>query len=144
NQPKPSTSSGSNAQNRYVQTRLAFSDSFGGRIARFAHEWSQLTQDPWILATVCRGFELEFLSDQYQSHAPTYAVMSHQQKELCDQEIVSLFKKGATVKAVGPCFISSIFLIPKKTGGHRPIINLKNLNKFLVEHPFKIRKEGRN
>jgi hypothetical protein len=64
--------------------------------------------------------------------------MSRQQKELWDQEIVSLFRKGATVKAVGPGFISSIFLIPKKTGGHRPIINLKNLNKFLVDHPFKM------
>jgi hypothetical protein len=137
-QPRPSTSSGSNTQNRYVQTRLAFSDSFGGRIALFAHVCSQMTQDPWILATVCRGFELEFLSDPYQSHAPSNAVMSRQQKELWDQEIVSLFRKGATVKAVGPGFISSIFLIPKKTGGHRPIINLKNLNKFLVDHPFKM------
>ena len=137
-QPRPFTSSGSNAQNRYVQTRLAFSDSFGGRIARFAQEWSQLTQDPWILATVCRGFELEFLSYPYQSHIPSNAVMSCQQKELCDQEIVSLLRKGATIKAVGPGFISSIFLIPKKTGGHRPIINLKNLNKFLVDHPFKM------
>jgi hypothetical protein len=75
-QPRPSTSSGSNTQNRYVQTRLAFSDSFGGRLARFAHVWSQLTQDPWILATVCRGFELEFLSDPYQSHVQCRDVSS--------------------------------------------------------------------
>ena len=34
-QPRPSTSSGSITQNRNLQTRLAFSDSFGGRFARF-------------------------------------------------------------------------------------------------------------
>jgi hypothetical protein len=36
NQPKPSTSSGSNAQNLYVQTSLAFSDSFGA-VLRDSH-----------------------------------------------------------------------------------------------------------
>ena len=49
-QPRPSTSSGSITQNRYVQTRLAFSDSFGCRIAQFTHVWCQLKQDPWILS----------------------------------------------------------------------------------------------
>ena len=35
-------------------------------------------------------------------------------------------------------FLSSIFLVPKKDGGHRPIINLKKLNEFVLHHHFKM------
>ena len=35
-------------------------------------------------------------------------------------------------------FISGIFLIPKRSGGYRPIINLKGLNTFLTAHKFKM------
>ena len=35
-------------------------------------------------------------------------------------------------------FVSSIFLVDKKDGGHRPFINLKNLNSFVDFQHFKM------
>ena len=42
---------------------------------------------------------------------------------------------------VSPCdneFISTVFLVPKKTGDFRPVINLKPLNQFVEKIHFKI------
>ncbi len=144
-QPAPSTSSDgqqyrNNNSNRYVPTTLAFSDSFGGRIARFASEWAKLSLDPWILSTVTQGFQLEFISEPFQIFVQPNASMDIQQHVCCEKEVFSLLEKGAVVRVSNqsPGFISSIFLIPKRAGGYRPIINLKGLNKFLVHQKFKM------
>ena len=55
-----------------------------------------------------------------------------------------MLQKGAVipVKHQEGEFLSNIFLVPKKEGlkvvGQRPVINLKELNKFLVCDHFKI------
>lgn len=35
-------------------------------------------------------------------------------------------------------FVSSIFLVPKKEGGQRPIVNLRPLNRFIPYEHFKM------
>ena len=136
-----SSSGGQQQQNsnRYVPTSLAFPGSFGGQIARFASEWSKLTLDPWVLSTVIEGFRLEFLSEPVQHFVQPNATMDAQQFECCRQEVSSLLEKGAVVRATqGQGFISSIFLIAKRSGGFRPIINLRGLNQFLIHQKFKM------
>ena len=59
-----------------------------------------------------------------------------------DNEIKSLQDKGAIHKAPvsdkEPGFVSSLFMVAKKGGGQRPVINLKALNNFVEYSHFKM------
>ncbi len=112
-----------------------------GRTSLFSEGWAQLTQDPWVLATVTSGFKLEFIDyPPFQRHIPPNATMDASQFSLCDEEVNALITKGAVVEAgaeVG--YISRYFLVPKKGPNNwRPIINLKPLNQFLKYRHFKM------
>jgi hypothetical protein len=87
---------------------------------------------------VSQGLQLDFISDPVQFSIPPNASMDTHQYDCCKQEVNSLIEKGAIVRARVQGFISSIFLIPKRTGGYRPIINLKALNRFLSYQKFKM------
>lgn len=51
-----------------------------------------------------------------------------------------MLQKGALVKLspIEGGFYSKIFLVPKKDGNMRPVINLKALNQFVVTRHFKM------
>jgi hypothetical protein len=59
------------------------------------------------------------------------------QLEIIESEISALLEKRAIEETQEIGFISSIFTIPKKSGGFRPVINLKALNNFVVYNHFK-------
>ena len=67
--------------------------------------------------------------------------MNQIQQELVSQEISEMFSKGAVTEIQTPPeggFFSTLFLVPKKDGGQRPVINLKNLNSFINAPHFKM------
>ena len=56
-----------------------------------------------------------------------------QEKVTTTLEVENLFKKGA-MEQVCPQkdqFLSNIFIVKKKDGGNRPVINLKELNQYI-------------
>lgn len=72
---------------------------------------------------------------------PTGCIMSQDMEAVCDQEIKLLLEKGANARVSSDKtdgFISNLFVIPKKSGGWRPIINLKHLNSFVQYRQFKM------
>ena len=66
--------------------------------------------------------------------------MMKEEKILVDKEIIEMLKKGA-IEEVSPIpdqYLSTIFLVSKKDSGHRPVLNLKNLNKHIPYVHFKM------
>jgi hypothetical protein len=62
-----------------------------------------------------------------------------QKSELEDKQVEELLAKGAISKTEYSTdkFISNIFIVPKKNGKLRPVINLRQLNEFVEYHHFK-------
>ncbi|XP_040261452.1 uncharacterized protein LOC120977528 [Bufo bufo] len=67
-------------------------------------------------------------------------VFHEQNRVLVDSELSDLVRKGAVEPAPGPPYgvISNIFLVAKKGGQMRPVINLRALNAFVVYRHFKM------
>ena len=96
-----------------------------GCLSQNLSKWREFTSDPWILQTVS-GYHLEFETTPDQVNLPKFPKFSESETVLIESEIRKLISKGA-VTEVSPCdneFISTVFLVPKKTGDFRQVINL--------------------
>lgn len=111
----------------------------GARLLAFTDHWSKVTDDQWKLGSLAHGVKLEFNDSPTQCKIPIPVVMTTWMEAVCDREIGDLLRKRAireiTVGSEG--FVCSLFVIPKKSGGVRPIINLKPLNQFIRYENFK-------
>jgi hypothetical protein len=61
------------------------------------------------------------------------AVLNHEVKTLLDKRAVHQVQNNDSTG-----FTSSLFVVPKKDGGNRPVVNLKLLNQVLVYEHFKM------
>jgi hypothetical protein len=72
---------------------------------------------------------------------PQNGHISGEDQLLIDQEVQELLAKQVVHYVSGSPdngFVSSLFVVPKKGGGHRPVINLKPLNNFVPYEHFKM------
>ena len=119
---------------------IAIQSSPAGRLAHFMANWQILTKDQRVLNTIT-GYEIEFISQPYQYKRPHPNQLNQVQQELVSQEISEMISKGAVTEIQTPPeggFFSTLFLVPKKDGGQRPVINLKSLNVFIDAPHFKM------
>ena len=102
-------------------------------------EWDKITSDQWILDTIKYGYKIEFDSVPPEYSNYNEIDFSQEKAELIDLEVEKLLKKGVIerVKPTPGQFISTIFVVPKKDGSLRPVINLRKLNEFVSYHHFK-------
>ena len=88
------------------------------------------------------GYKIPFISPPPLRSQPIPIIPYNQdQRLLLNQEIEELLNKGAIERVNQPSFpgfYSSMFVIPKRNGGFRPVFNLKKLNQFIHAPHFKM------
>lgn len=123
----------------------------GGRLSRFSSEWITLSDKDWLQQTIRSGFQIPFHTAPPLTFSPTPVVaFSQEQVQQLDSAIHDLLQKAAIeiVQPSATCstnyttstlgFYSSMFVIPKKNGGIRPVFNLKRLNQYVSAPHFKM------
>ncbi|XP_060741844.1 uncharacterized protein LOC132856323 [Tachysurus vachellii] len=96
----------------------------------------------WVLDTVERGYRIQFSSRPpgFQGMLPT--IVGGHQAVFLQEELCSLLEKGAIEHVPLPeqdsGFYSRYFVVPKKDGGLRPILDLRALNCTLRTYKFKM------
>ncbi|KAJ1149390.1 hypothetical protein NDU88_002200, partial [Pleurodeles waltl] len=120
---------------------LAHTSPVGGRLTHFLHMWESITSDSWVTGIVEKGYALP-VWDFPPPFPPRTAFCSDDHLLLLQQEVMSLLSKGAVAlvpeQERGQGCYSRYFLIPKKDGWLRPILDLRILNWFLKQEKFKM------
>ena len=114
----------------------------GGRLRRFLPFWKEELETSSQLLQAVEGFSPPFTSQPPLSF-PTGRFSTPSQgplnDSLIDVEVAALLEKGA-IEEVPLCppslgFVSNLFLVQKKNGKMRPVINLKKLNAAHLDTP---------
>ena len=110
----------------------------GGRLAHFAQNWARITDEEWVLSLVRKGYRIPFLERPILSPDPVFFQQPLSQQ--MEEEVASLLSKGAVEEIIPECpgYYSRIFLVPKKNGKLRLIIDLSVLNHFVYTQTFKM------
>lgn len=112
---------------------------FAGNLKNCYKEWIQITDNPLILKWV-QGYELPFSQIPVQNQPLLCNNFSNEEKRQITTEIEHLLEIGAVEECtptVGQ-FVSRIFLANKSNGTKRFILNLKQLNEYLIAPHFKM------
>ncbi len=116
----------------------------GARLLLFHQEWVTITENRFVLEIVRIGASLVFHVQPPLSAGFIPFSLPREgspKRDALFAEIRALVTKGAVVplpQTAGPGFYCNLFLVAKVTGGFRPVINLKSLNRFLHNPRFKM------
>ena len=110
----------------------------------FSHEWEKITENRFILEIIQQGLNLSFLVQPplSASFLPFSLPREGNPKRVAlFEEIEAMVQKEAVIPVpleAPPGFYSSLFLVSKESGGYRPVINLKPLNRYIYNQRFKM------
>ena len=105
----------------------------GACLLRFSPQWNAITEDSWARNVVAKGYILPFKSRPPLSISPVDIQLPADPEKcrILDLEIHTMSQKQAIEPVThpwSPGFYSHIFLVPKKNGKWRPVIDLSSLN----------------
>ncbi len=113
-------------------------------LSHFFHEWKHLPGvSLWVRRTIRSGYTLQFGRNPPRFDGVHLTVVNSASKaSVLRQELSSLLQKGAIEEVpqsdIERGFFSRYFLVPKRDGGLRPILDLRHLNFSLYKGKFKM------
>ncbi len=113
-------------------------------LSHFLHEWERLPGvSLWFLRTIRSGYTLKFGRNPPRFDGVHLTVVNSASKaSFLQQELSSLLQKEAIEEVPQSDgergFFSRYFLVPKRDGGLRPILDLRRLNFSLYKGKFKM------
>lgn len=110
-----------------------------GRLQHHYDCWLKVTKNPVVLDWIHNGYCIPISCNVVQNYPP-HNTFSIKEKQEMPSAISNLIDLGAVTKCnpQRDQFVSNIFLAPKSNGGHRFILNLKQLNKLVSNSHFKM------
>lgn len=113
----------------------------GGRLKFFYQKWEQITNDQWVLDLIREGYKFEFL-EKPKFNDIKQTIVNKEKLHIIQLEVKELLQNRA-IEVVPPSqtetgFYSTLFLVKKKTGDLRPVINLRPFNRYLKTQHFKM------
>ena len=115
-----------------------------GKLLLFHSEWKELFNNHWLNQLTSKGYLLEFeRTPPLQGQIRHYS-LSKEDSILFTQEVSQLLEKGAIelctteMDSDGPIWYSPVFVVPKKGGGRRPIIDCREINRFIIKEHFQM------
>ncbi|KAL0173474.1 hypothetical protein M9458_029442, partial [Cirrhinus mrigala] len=96
----------------------------------------------WVLHTVERGYHIQFGAPPPPFNGVSPTLVGPEQGLVMEQEVATLLRKEA-IEVIPPHdresgFYSRYFIVPKKDGGLRPILDLRLLNRSVMRLKFKM------
>lgn len=113
--------------------------SQSGNISRYVSNWHNITSNQFILRIVSEGYKLQFNSTPIQLK-PIISKPPPAQLPSIKSEITSHLQLGA-INEVPPApdqYVSRIFIVKKRNGNDRMIIDLSSLNNHITKVSFRM------
>ena len=116
-------------------------------LSRCITRWEAITSSREVLNVIREGHEIPFETTPPPFSGILDSVPPDPQGALVlRRELEEMLSKGAVTRVTGPekhdGYYSHYFLVPKRDGGSRPILNLKPLKAVCEEVQFQVNQDG--
>lgn len=114
----------------------------GGRLLEFRAMWLTQIEDSWVQEVISRGYAIEFDSSPPTRFFPSTPPPTPSRAAAFFGAIHALCQQGVIVPVPTSerfqGFYSNLFMVPKKNGSVRPVLDLKLLNRHVRVRKFKM------
>ncbi|MGL5405231.1 MAG: reverse transcriptase domain-containing protein, partial [Propionibacteriaceae bacterium] len=114
----------------------------GARLLEFAEVWAQKGADPWTLSILRRGYLIPFVERPPLTTIPRELTARYRDpimNQALHLAVDQMLEKGAIELVTdhhSSGFYNRLFLVPKSSGGWRPVLDVSALNFFVEKKKF--------